>query len=140
MSDDEPITFRPGKKGGSKRSSPHSGAAVIKFKPKKPEYKPPSSVRFDRTELQQILNVYGRKVASGDWRDYAMDFGRDTAVFSVFRRSCEAPLYRIEKSPKLARKQGAYAVVSKHGLILKRGRSLMRVLTVLDKSLRLVEC
>jgi len=121
---------------------------VAQFEPRKnraknhsPKHraKTPAAVRFDRTELQQILNVYGRKVASGDWRDYAMDFGKETAVFSVFQRSSETPLYRIEKSPKLARKQGAYAVVSRHGLILKRGQNLFRVLNVLDKSVRLVD-
>ena len=76
-------------------------------------------VAFDRRELNAILNVYGRKVAAGEWRDYAMDFGRETASFSVFRRSSEVPLYRIEKCPKLARKQGAWSVVSAQGLILK---------------------
>jgi hypothetical protein len=77
-------------------------------------------------------------VAAGEWRDYALDFGRDTAVFSVFRRSSEVPLYRIEKNPKLARKQGAFSVVTATGLILKRGHELGRVLDVLDKKVRLV--
>ena len=149
MSDVEPIIFRPGKKGVSSQTATSSKAAVANLNPRslangrrslKPPANNPPAVRFDRIELNQILNVYGRKVASGDWRDYAMDFGKDTAVFSVFRRSSETPLYRIEKSPKLARKQGAYAVVSRHGLILKRGHNLLRVLNVLDKSVRLVEC
>jgi len=96
-------------------------------------------VCFDRLELKQILAVYGRKVSSGDWRDYAMDFGKDKAVFSIFRRASECPIYRIEKSPTLARRQGAYAIVSAHGLILKRGRDLHRVLDILDRCLRLVE-
>lgn len=98
----------------------------------------PSIVAFDRLELNQILNVYGRKVAAGEWRDYAIDMGRETAVFSVFRRASEVPIYRIEKSPKLARKQGAYAIITASGLIMKRGSDLSRVLQVLDKSMRLV--
>ena len=94
---------------------------------------------FDRQELTQILNVYGRKVAAGEWRDYALDMGSERAVFSVFRRACEYPLYRIEKAPKLARKQGAYSIIAATGLILKRGHDLSRVLGVLDKGLRAVD-
>jgi len=97
------------------------------------------SISFNRQELTQILNVYGRKVASGEWRDYAIDTLREKAVFSVFRRSSEIPLYRIEKTPKLARRQGAYSVIAATGLILKRGHDLARVLRTLDKGLRLVE-
>jgi hypothetical protein len=97
-----------------------------------------SQVSFDRTELNAILNLYGRMVAAGEWRDYAMDFARDKAVFSVFRRSSEMPLYRIEKEPRLARKQGAYSVVAASGLILKRGHDLAPVLRVLEKPLRVV--
>ena len=93
---------------------------------------------FDRKELDQILNVYGRKVAAGEWRDYAIDMLCEKAVFSIFRRSSEYPVYRIEKNPKLARKQGAYSVVAATGLILKRGHDLRRVLRVLDRELRLV--
>lgn len=85
-----------------------------------------------------ILAVYGRKVAAGEWRDYAIDLGRDKAVFSVFRRASEVPLFRIEKSPKLARKQGAYSVLAPAGLILKRGPDLVRVLSVLESRPRLV--
>lgn len=96
-------------------------------------------IAFDRSELSQILSVYGRKVASGEWRDYAIDVLKEKAVFSVFRRSSEMPLYRIEKTPKLARRQGAYSVVAATGLILKRGHDLRRVLMVLDKGLRLVK-
>ncbi len=70
-----------------------------------------NQVRFDRRELDRILNVYGRKVAEGEWRDYAIDFMKDRAMFSVFRRASEVPLYRIEKDPKLARRQGAYSVI-----------------------------
>jgi hypothetical protein len=93
---------------------------------------------FDRRELDQILRIYGRKVAEGEWRDYALDFLRDRAVFSVFRRTTEFPLYRIEKNPKLARRQGAYAVIAPNGLVLKRGHDLGRVLRVLEKPVRLV--
>jgi hypothetical protein len=85
-----------------------------------------------------ILAVYGRKVAAGEWRDYAIDLGRDKAVFSVFRRASECPLYRIEKTPRLARKQGAYAVVAPAGLILKRGHDLLRVLRMFEDRVRLV--
>src|SRR5918998_3971719 len=73
---------------------------------------PGSQVTFDRRELDRILNLYGRMVAAGEWRDYAIDFLRDRAVFSVFRRASEMPLYRIEKDPRLARRQGAYSVIS----------------------------
>ncbi len=93
----------------------------------------PAQVAFNRQDLNAILNVYGRMVAAGEWRDYAMDFGRETATFSVFRRTSEVPLYRIEKTPKLARKQGAYSIVNAAGLILKRGHDLARVLEVFDK-------
>lgn len=87
---------------------------------------------FGRNELQVILNLYGRMVAQGEWRDYAIDFARDRAVFSVYRRSSEMPLYRIVKDPKLARRQGAYAVVNTAGIVLKRGYDLARVLRVLE--------
>ena len=90
-------------------------------------------VAFDRRELQVILGLYGTKVAEGEWRDYAMDFNRDKAVFSIFRRSSEVPLYRIVKDPSLARRQGLYAVVAQGGLILKRGQDLGAVLRVLMK-------
>ena len=97
----------------------------------------PERVAFDRKELQTILGFYGTKVAEGEWRDYAMDFGRDTAVFSVFRRASEVPLYRIVKDPSLARKQGMYSVVAQCGLILKRGHDLATVLRVLAKAPKL---
>src|SRR3954465_2179344 len=89
-------------------------------------------VSFDRRELRAILDLYGRKVAEGEWRDYAIDFSRDKAVFSIYRRTSEVPLYRVEKDPKLARRQGAYSVLTSTGLILKRGPALDRVLKVLD--------
>ena len=100
---------------------------------------PPRPVSFERRELQLILNLYGRRVAEGEWRDYAIDFSPGKAVFSIFRRASETPLYTIEKDPALARKQGAYSVVAANGLILKRGHDLERVLAVLEKKLRLVK-
>lgn len=101
----------------------------------------PSSpvVFFDRRELDQLLRLYGRRVAAGEWRDYAIDGLRDAAVFSVFsvfsvfRRSAEAPAYRIEKRPSLARRQGAWAVIGQGGVILKRGHELAQVLKLFDK-------
>src|ERR1700732_3085753 len=98
----------------------------------------PSRVTFNRFELNRILNLYGRMVADGEWRDYAIDFLRDRAVFSVFRRASEVPIYRIEKDPRLARKQGMYSVISASGLILRRGHELERVLLVIDRKLAVV--
>ena len=92
----------------------------------------PLEVRFDRREFDQILQVYGRMVALGEWRDYSLSFGREVAVFSVYRRTTEVPLYRIEKRPKLRGRQGAYAVVNAAGLVLRRGRDLAQVLKVLE--------
>ena len=85
------------------------------------------------------MDVYGRKVAAGEWRDYAIGSTRDKAMFSVFRRASEVPLYTIEKSPRLSRRQGAYSVIAATGLILKRGHDLRNVLRVLDRRLALVE-
>ena len=99
---------------------------------------PTDVVSFDRTELREIFDLYGRKAASGEWRDYAIDFSPHKAVFSIYRRAAEYALYRIEKHPKLARKQGLYCAVTATGLILKRGNDLARVLAVLDKRLKLV--
>ena len=98
----------------------------------------PPLVTFTRLELGRILNLYGRMVSDGEWRDYAIDFLKDRAVFSVFRRASEVPLYRIEKDPRLARKQGAYSVVSANGVILRRGHDLDRVLLAIDRKLALV--
>lgn len=96
-------------------------------------------VSFDRRELDQLLRLYGRMVAANEWRDYAIDRLRDRAVFSVFRRTSETPLFQIVKNPSLARRQGAYSVASAGGVVLKRGHELMRVLTVFDKALKLVK-
>lgn len=95
-------------------------------------------VRFDRRELDQILRIYSMMVGAGEWRDYAIDHLKDRAVFSVFRRASEIPLYRIEKNPKLARRQGAFSVIAASGMVLKRGHELANVLKVFDKPLRVV--
>ncbi len=92
-----------------------------------------AAVWFDRRELAPILSLYGRMVAAGEWRDYALDGLVDRAVFSIYRRSSEVPLFRIEKNPSLARKQGAYSVIAATGQILKRGQDLAQVLKVFDK-------
>jgi uncharacterized protein DUF2794 len=90
-------------------------------------------VAFNRSELTRILGVYGHFVAAGEWRDYAIDYLEDAAVFSIFRKASEVPLYRIEKRPRLARKQGAYLVVSMTGAVLKRGSDLGQVLRIFDR-------
>ncbi|MFK7940552.1 MAG: DUF2794 domain-containing protein [Roseovarius sp.] len=92
-------------------------------------------VSFHRTELAVILSLYGRMVAAGEWRDYGISALRDVAVFSVFRRTAEHPLYRIEKRPKLRGKQGQYAVIGLDGQVLKRGADLKTVLRVLERKL-----
>ena len=90
---------------------------------------------FDRAELGVILSVYGRMVAAGEWRDYAMTFLSDVAVFSIFRRAAETPIYRIEKRPRLRNAQGMYAVLGMDGRILRRGHDLRQVLRVLERRL-----
>ena len=132
LSDSEPIVFRP---RAARQAETRTGAAQGQANKREPQV-----TTFDRRELMQILNVYGRMVAAGEWRDYAMDFGKDKAVFSVYRRSSEWPIYRIEKNPRNARRQGAYSVITATGLILKRGHELTRVLEVFQKqSLYVVE-
>src|SRR5437763_3620399 len=96
----------------------------------------PGKVTFTRRELDRILGLYGRMVAAGEWRDYAIDFLKDRAVFSVFRRASEVPLYRIEKDPRLARKQGVYSVNSANGIVCRRGAVLTRIDRTLTLSLR----
>jgi hypothetical protein len=103
-----------------------------------PNLAPANHVTFDRRELSRIFGLYGRKVAAGEWRDYAIDFHKDRAIFSVFRRASEVPIYRIEKNPRLGRRQGAYSVISATGLIVRRGHELDRVLLAIDKSLQVV--
>jgi len=126
LSESETIRFRPRDAGAQNNQSPGN-------------YLHPSqgsrsaqTTAFTRSELDAILSVYARYVAAGEWRDYALEMGRDKAIFAIFQRSSEFPLFRIEKCPKLARKQGAYSVVSRTGVILKRGHELRNVLSVLD--------
>ena len=129
MSDAEPIAFSPRRAGSFRGTSVFPGSLGLPGQ---------RLTTFSRQELGAILAVYGRKVAAGEWRDYAIDVGRDKAVFSIFRRFSECPLFRIEKTPRLARKQGAYTIVAPAGLILKRGHDLSRVLNVLENRVRLV--
>ena len=100
-----------------------------------PSYSAPRQARvfFERRELERLLRLYGRMVAAGEWRDYGMDGLADCAVFSVFCRTAQAPLYRIEKRPSLARRQGAWAIVGQGGHVLKRGHELDQVLRFFDK-------
>lgn len=120
-----------------KDPSPAKGT-LLPFRPVQPGRPVPTLVSFDRHELMRILDVYGRRVATGEWRDYAIDHSGEQAVFSIFRRTSEQPLYRIVKQPKLARKQGAYSLVAATGTILKRGHDLANVLRFIDKP-RLVQ-
>ena len=96
---------------------------------------PSEQVTFDRRELGAILRLYGQMVAAGEWRDYGLSFLREAAVFSVFRRTAEFPLNRIEKRPKLRARQGMYAVIAMDGQILRRGHELAQVLRVLEQKL-----
>jgi hypothetical protein len=90
-------------------------------------------VFFERRELERLLRLYGRMVAAGEWRDYAIDGLSESAVFSIFRRASEAPAYRVEKRPALARKQGAWAVIGHGGMVLRRGHELDQVLRFFDR-------
>lgn len=120
----------------SHASARQEGGVVVDFRAP-PALAAPPQVTFNRAELGAILNVYGRMVAAGEWRDYALDFSRDSAVFSIYRRASEMPLYRVVKTPALARRQGAYAVIASAGQVLKRGQDLARVLKIFDKPVRL---
>src|SRR5438034_3050366 len=120
-------------RGDTEPSELHGGEA-----PAAVSLAPLSRVTFDRRELNRLFGLYGRKVAAGEWRDYAIDFLKDRAVFSVFRRSSEVPIYRIEKSPRQSRRQGAYSIISATGLIVRRGHELDRVLSSIDRSLAVV--
>lgn len=97
--------------------------------------RPPAQVAFDRDELQRILNLYGRMVSAGEWRDYAMDFTKDAAVFSAFRRATERPQARVEKRPSLRNKQGMWTLFGEHGQVLKRGHELPGVLAPMERRL-----
>ena len=102
--------------------------------------RPDPPVAFHRTELSAILNIYGRMVAAGEWKDYGITTGKDQAIFAIFRKAGEMPLYRIQKTPKLSRKQGAWSIIGMSGQILKRGHGLDQVLKVLEtRALKLIE-
>lgn len=103
--------------------------------PARPFAPQPDRIAFDRIELGQILSVYGRMVAAGEWRDYAMAFLSDVAIFSIFRHAAETPIYRVEKRPRLRNAQGVYAVIAMDGRILRRGHDLGQVLRVFDGKL-----
>ena len=135
MSEGEAPDHQRSPEGAGQRS-----AAVSQFARRPAGGKSPEGavVSFDRHELRDIFDLYGRRVAEGEWRDYAIDFTPVKAVFSIYRRSSEVPLFRVEKDPSLARRQGLYAVVAATGLVLKRGADLRRVLQVLDKKPKLV--
>lgn len=116
-----------------------SGGRSVSF-PLPPEarrdhQRPPLQVSFDRLELTRILDLYGRMVAAGEWRDYAMDFARDHATFAAFRRTAEVPQMRIEKRPSLRQRQGMWALFGEHGQILKRGHDLTGVLAPMERKL-----
>lgn len=95
----------------------------------------PMQIGFDRAELNRILDLYGRMVAAGHWRDYAMDLGKDAAVFSAFRRATERPEVRIEKRPALRNRQGQWALIGEAGVVLKRGHDLAPVLAQVERRL-----
>jgi hypothetical protein len=97
--------------------------------------RPVEQVAFQRAELNVIMSLYGRMVAAGEWRDYGISCLREVAVFAVFRRTAEMPLYRVEKRPKMRMKQGLYAVIGTDGQVLKRGHDLKSVLRVLERKL-----
>src|SRR5438094_8134532 len=120
-------------RGDTEPSELHGGEA-----PAAVSLAPLSRVTFDRRELNRIFGLYGRKVAAGEWRDYAIDFLKDRAVLSVFRSRCEVPPYRIEKRPREARRQGAYRMISASGRIVSRGHAIERVLSSITGSLAAV--
>ena len=123
----------------SAEQKPRIDIVVVNEAPVRLGQRPPATVRFNRHELQAILNVYGRQVAQGLWRDYAMDFLKDRALFSIYRNFSERPLYVIEKNPKNRDRQGQYLLLSQHGRVLKRGHDLDNVLRVLEPGLSLVK-
>jgi len=136
LSDTDPIIL-PVPPGTRRSGTGRTGATDQDVRQYNSTHSRPTVVSFTRTELTQILSVYGRKVAIGEWRDYAIDTLKDRAVFSIFRRTAEMPLYRIEKDPKRAQKQGAYQILAPTGLIIKRGRELRQVLKAIDKEPKL---
>ena len=130
---------------GEDKAISGGSATLVSLKPPEAAKIPPEAAKsvpliaFNRLELNEILRVYGRMVAAGEWRDYAIDHLRDKAVFSIFRRSSEMPLYTVVKDPELRNRQGAYAVIATGGYIMKRGHDLRQVLAVLDTKLKLVQ-
>ena len=98
--------------------------------PREPAFHP---VYFERLEMDALMDVYGRMVAAGEWRDYALNMHKDRAIFSIYRRAAEVPVYRVEKQPALARKQGAFSIVSAEGVIFKRGHDLKTLLAFFDR-------
>ena len=116
------------------RAGPVEGAVVPFPLPRAP-HSQAAQVGFDRAELKRILDLYGRMVAAGEWRDYAMDFARDVAVFAAFRRTAEVPQMRIEKRPSLRARQGMWTLYGEHGQVLKRGHELAGVLAPLERRL-----
>ncbi|MBP1851879.1 DUF2794 domain-containing protein [Rhizobium halophytocola] len=118
--------------------SEHDRASVVDLREYR-QSRDPLPITFHRRELDAILWIYGLMVGEGEWKDYAIDHLKEKAVFSVFKRAGELPLYRIEKNPKLADKQGAFSVVATNGQILKRGHDLKQVLKVFDRKIKLVE-
>lgn len=127
MSDTEPVIKL-------RRTSASSRANVVPLHKKRLA---DMQISFNRHELRVILSAYGQRVATGEWRDYAIDMLPESAVFSIFRRASEMPLYRIEKRPKMARKQGLYWVLNASGMVLKRGHDLEQVLRVIEKKPKL---
>lgn len=103
--------------------------------PSTPQSAKPGQIGFDREELQRIMDLYGRMVCAGHWRDYAIDMGRDAAVFSAFRRSAERPEFRVEKRPALRHRQGMWALIGEAGNVLKRGQELPGILAPVERKL-----
>jgi hypothetical protein len=126
MADETILVFR-----GGGRPAPRNGIEGDTHLPAQQVRSEPQ-VMFDRRELMTILNVYGRMVSEGEWRDYAIGMGTDVATFAIYRRTSEMPLYRIEKRPKLRNKQGMFAVIAASGQVLKRGHELTQVLRVFE--------
>lgn len=137
MADQGPLPFNvvpfASKPKGARQGSSKSGGGG------KSPTKAPAIVAFNRQELTLLLNVYGRKVASGEWRDYAMDMLEDRAYFSIYRRTSERPQFVIEKNPKLRNRQGQFIVTGAEGRVLRRGHELEKVLRVLDSKLALIK-
>ena len=130
MSLSPPIPFPGPRQGAASNAAPN--AAPSTDPNAGPNAGPVEQVAFHRSELLPILTLYGRMVAAGEWRDYGISHLRDHAVFAIFRRTAESPLYRVEKHPRLRLRQGQYAVVGPQGQVLRRGHDLAAVLRVLE--------